>query len=800
MSAEDSAPADPPPPPDSNPPPTPSRDFPEYEWLPPVINSVTQSPTNAQSTGPKQDATLATDIPPPLPPVVEQTPRRAGPLLLMATGVVGAVMLVVVLLGLQYDPQSQNVGYAIGTVVGAIVLWPAVFIGVFSIFRRFRNGRSRAIIMLSVWSLLLLGQLGKFAQHPAVNQPPGVRPTMSTPDAESPLQTETSSRPAPAAVAATPRPAATARVGERFDFSPGSDERLIKRIVSAQESTYRDVVAAYAAECRARPNDAALAVERVRFIERFASAEDVTFATAEADLETAKAYLLTRFGATATAKLYQLERAHGDEFETLANTTQPTVARWTKAEQARFWLLRAQQHTSAVETARTYAASAFALVPEPDSALILARGLIARHDLAEARRVLGHESFATAHDWKRAQQMKLLFEAGARDEAVNIFEQLHAKKAFGVRDVETARHLATAGRVDLARKVYENLVTNRWNTASIARQRFEFELEHGTPAQAASAYRAMRDAGFNTDSFGRARARLLLKHPRAAWTMVDVVSFGAFGILLLFAASLPLVIVLPAHYWGLVRRVKGKAATATTTPWGLRSALLVLSTMCVSLFVGFWIFQPSIFENWTNESQAGTAQTSLSSSAVLGPTFILWGATVSLVLFLLWRARGWRLLGSGVWPVGKAVGLGVGFALAIRFAIGIYITVFGLTNLAVAEATPISTQFFRVALAELGPWAFFGLVALFVPVLEEMLFRGVLLGALAKHVPFWAANVVQSVVFLAMHDEMRLAPFFFAIAFVNGEMVRRSRGLFPGIVLHMVNNAIVALVLIVRGV
>ncbi|MBX3735818.1 MAG: CPBP family intramembrane metalloprotease [Candidatus Didemnitutus sp.] len=789
MPETDPAPrGNPPPPPPADPAPAPAAPPPNFEWLPPVIGTV-RPPTLAPS---------ALQEPPPLPlqphPEGSGAPKAIGPWLLTATIATALLVTVVVLHAAHRDPQNSGVAYTIGMLLGALVLYPAVPLGILSLFRRFRNGRSRCIILLSCWALIALALVSNPAHRnvPRRVGNPAVADRTATP-------APAAGRPAlPASLTVSrPPPAASSRAA--FDFSRGSDVRLIKQIENAQESAYHEIVHGYAAACAERPDDALLALERVRFIERFAYAEDLTFASAESDLAEATAYLETAFPAAPSTQLHQLERAYGEAFDEKVDTVWPAVAGWNASDRAQFWLLRAQRAAEGSPEEDRFAANAFEANPTADAALRHARGLLKKSDVTGARTVLLHPILADLPEWQQNQRLKLLLEAGAVAEGIELWERLEKSAPAQVHTTEVAKLLARAGRIDLARQTYARIPTQKWNARTVAQERFAFELEHGTGAEAATAYRALRSAGFEADPFARERMSLLLKHPQAGWHLDEVGSFLALGFLTLLAAMLPLVVLAPVHYWGLWRRARGRVAEWTLSPWGLRAAWFALAAVAIGALAGIWWFQPATVRSWVLEAQARPPVRALAPRELLGPVFVMWSVALSTVALLLLLARKGSLLGPGSWSWGKASGLGCGLALLLKVGLGVYITVLGLKGLGMAEVTPLSTQFFGTAYRTLGPLGFCALVAVFVPIFEEALFRGILLGAFAKHLPFWIANAFQSLVFLALHEEMRVAPFFFALAFVNGELVRRSRGLLPGIVVHIVNNALACIFVMTRG-
>jgi membrane protease YdiL (CAAX protease family) len=89
-----------------------------------------------------------------------------------------------------------------------------------------------------------------------------------------------------------------------------------------------------------------------------------------------------------------------------------------------------------------------------------------------------------------------------------------------------------------------------------------------------------------------------------------------------------------------------------------------------------------------------------------------------------------------------------------------------------------------------GPAISLLLVALLVPIVEELVFRGLLLGGLSRHLSFGWANAVQSGVFALVHvDSPRLLGYF-ALALLAGWLVRRTGSLWPAMLLHALNNAV----------
>lgn len=93
-----------------------------------------------------------------------------------------------------------------------------------------------------------------------------------------------------------------------------------------------------------------------------------------------------------------------------------------------------------------------------------------------------------------------------------------------------------------------------------------------------------------------------------------------------------------------------------------------------------------------------------------------------------------------------------------------------------------------------APGALFVVFAVFVvvgaPVVEELFFRGLLLRALARRMPGWAAITVSSILFGVAHFQLQELPGLILIGAVLGTMAWRTGRLGPPIAAHAGFNAL----------
>lgn len=723
---------------------------------------------------------------PPLPPPAS-TPAAERLPLPLKLALSGAGIAVLGLAIFVRGAAAPNIPYQIGSVLGFLVLWPALLVGLFSLGRRFRTPRRRATIVLWVWSLGILGILSEhhLRRRAASRARPAPTTAADVPDLG------VAAAPTPPPTPARRLPASPSEPIPVFDYSPGSDTRLAKVIEESREDRYHAVVAGYAAACAARPNDAVIALERVRFIDRFAYAEDSEIESAGADRDVALAYLNTRFPRASGTVLYHLERTHGAAFDTAAREHLERYAGWPMHNRARFAYLLAQRawDTGKAKQAASLAQESFYFSPSVEAGLLAVEANVDPYQNADRLRLLDDPVFEQADPWARKRKMELLFDHGATAPALALYAALKETTPAFVHSLDIARRLAKAGAVDAGRQALAAIRLNRWNRDQILRQRFTFELEYGDAAQAGAAYRALRATGFAADPLLRDRFTLLLRHPGAGWSGHDVLGalalFGALGVLVLA----PALLLLPVHYWSILRSRRSPAVPPPVVRWHLRDAWVALALLLVGECAALWYFQPQVLRTWWTGNALAPAVSDSPGHSILLIQGVASGIMALVVALALWRAQAWGFLGRGSWRIGQLIHASLAVTLGLRIFLLAYANVW--PESLDGDLASLSPQTRELCLALLKSWGPAGLIvgiAVVVPLLEELIFRGILLDALAKHIPFGWANLVQATLFALLHENLRVLPFFVAFGVICGFVTRRAGGLLPAIVIHACNN------------
>lgn len=182
-------------------------------------------------------------------------------------------------------------------------------------------------------------------------------------------------------------------------------------------------------------------------------------------------------------------------------------------------------------------------------------------------------------------------------------------------------------------------------------------------------------------------------------------------------------------------------------------------------------------------------------------------AGVPLVALALWQIPAWATqlgavavatvargrslvhdLGLVIRPVDVATGVGGGVVAQIGVTV--------LYQVVGVDAEGPARQLTAKGEGPLGAAVLLVLLALVAPVVEELLFRGLLQRGLARHLPAAAVVVLTAVLFAAAHLQGPQFPGLVVVGVVLSVLAQRSGRLGPSIVAHMTFNAVTVIALV----
>jgi membrane protease YdiL (CAAX protease family) len=569
-------------------------------------------------------------------------------------------------------------------------------------------------------------------------------------------------------------------------FSAGSHDRFATGVISAQSAEYTAVVKAYDEHLALHPQAYRVQIERCRFIERFAYSEDSFIEGSDDDLEKCRQALVEGPHERQPAVLlYDLEHRHDDAGLATAEKLLPESRLWPKAERVALLELLSQRNSMRnPDAAAGYAIDAVELDPGSSVLLAAVDRWVQLGAKETALRLLRNAPEST---WKRVPRTtaaQTFIELGDAKSAAALLRGADKLEAEYGGNLTLARALSAASEFDAARKLYREAVSGEYTPNATRIEVFRFELRHGTPDDAAAAYEELRGHGYWTDPLGRQRMDLLFASPGAPWQFRDALGLLTLvGVLMLFF-TLPLLVVMPVHYRGLARRVAGRAPDLAAPPWKLRHAIYALGAFFTTGYVGLYVYAPQLLESMLPGTETFTTESI--TDLVLGKYLLVTTVSALLLMIPLMRQRSLREVLLGRWSILKHVLVGLGCGIGLKFLAA-------LIGMATNDPGALGSDTSR---AIQGINELFGLgvcllvVAGVTPIVEEFVFRGVLLQSFRGEVSFWFAAVLSSLAFTLMHESWADLPFLFVFAMVAALLVRRSGGLLGPMVLHCVNNAI----------
>jgi CAAX protease family protein len=574
------------------------------------------------------------------------------------------------------------------------------------------------------------------------------------------------------------------------DFAPGTHKRFAERVNKGQASMYAEVLAAYDARLAKHPDDVSSSVERCRFIQTFAYSEDMVIESAGDDLDACRDGLEQGPHAkNVDVILYGIESSWDEANAQEAQALIPASREWTRDQQATLYeLLTDKFQWKQPELGAEYAMRAVSLKPGSRVLITAAQRYVQLGAKDRARRLLVQAPASTWDQLSRFSAAQVLIDMGDPKAAAAL---LKADKKEGETHFSPmlARILAETGEIGAARDAYRGAIKPDYVQYETRVEYFEFERQHGNREQTIAAYDQLRDQGFGADILGRQRLSLLFSHPTAPWSWRDVTGFLLLGALLLANALVPLIAIAPVHYRGLARRVAGLAPDKPEPRWTLRHSWYALGVVFVGSAIALYVFTPAFLEMilpWTKRN------TATSTDIQLGKQLLVATLLGLLLVAPLLRGRSVKTVMIGRWSIVKSIFVGLAMAIGLKIAA----VLLGLGMQWVGALGTDTTRAMQGVHQSFGLAAMLLVVAVAVPFVEELVFRGVLLEAFRGQVTFFFASIVQAAAFAALHESWSDMPSLFVFGLASAWLAKRSEGLLASITMHGVFNLMAAMALV----
>lgn len=228
----------------------------------------------------------------------------------------------------------------------------------------------------------------------------------------------------------------------------------------------------------------------------------------------------------------------------------------------------------------------------------------------------------------------------------------------------------------------------------------------------------------------------------------------------------------------------------------LPSILVMGLQFFVTGAVAFFLFAKKAHE-FTQGSYNGFMKDLMDevSSSGFNSIAMLSYAIVALIVFLPWYKKVFAPKGGEKWTFSKLTKKPVHFVGGVvLLAFGMqYVCVYLMNALAVLFAKWLAMYQMLMESSGLTEQITVPIVLYTVivgPICEELAFRGLTMGYAKRFTSFWAANVIQALLFAGMHMNPLQGIYTFLMGLLFGYLVHKSGTVVTGIILHMAFNAV----------
>lgn len=575
--------------------------------------------------------------------------------------------------------------------------------------------------------------------------------------------------------------------------SDKSHEHYVAQLNNAKDLNFQEIIALYTDYIESHPNDIIAQIELCKFIGSSYIDEYEEYNLKYDETEECIEKLALANPSNPKVIIYKAENLYGAEQLEVLNNAKELIdkekTRWTDNEIATINKMLGDSHEENNWLSLSHYKKAQRLNDSLDLSLPIARIYKNQGKNDEAREVLLHNLKKDTTKWILNQKANLLIELNSPEKALELYEIITLKDSTFIDNTEMADAMTELGNHKAAREFLVRDTVQEWGKIGKLQTLFSHDLAHSSPETALTTYRALQEESSYDDFFGIKRFRVFIRDPLLLWNFSELLHLGMLWVLLIVMFLIPYIWVLPVYGIGELLRTNGiKVTPKLNFTWSIRHFWIVsFFYLLVSVVVVF------VFEYKENMNYYFDLDNSYVVEEVnvklLANEAILFIVLMAVATLFVLKGKKIRDVFRTNLSIGQMIGLGVLFVIFNRFFLRILGSFVDLENPIVSSNTFLSAQEEITALmSNYGFLPTIFLVALVVPVYEEIIFRGVILSAAEKHIGFTGANVVQAILFALIHDNLKLFPFFFVFALVTGYFVKRSGGLLTGIFFHSIHN------------
>lgn len=575
---------------------------------------------------------------------------------------------------------------------------------------------------------------------------------------------------------------------------------FLEKIKNSSDNIYNECIKEYDIYLATYPDDILVHIEKCKFIQYAQYNDEDYYNPHQAEFDSCANALITQFPNHAEVLLFQTTYLWGEELQEVFDKAKESIEKnpeaWNDTQSGELYKAISDNYYYEFDynEAYTYIVKAISHDKQYEHSLEYIRILIETDKKEKALDILTAIPDTAKSSWELTQKADLLLELKAYEDALDIYSQI--KDSLYNNNADIAATLEGIGQYEAAREYLVSDLSVKWDKELALRNLLNHDLKYQDGSKCIESYNQFRDLGYSVDPIGLYRLKLFFVHPFQPLKFRDLLGFASLWLVLVILLLVPSIWVLPVyfvgHYWKFLSRPKPYIPL-----WGLKVFWFVSAGYLLASFLSY-IAEPEVLYSLISSSYYEDAQQ--------------FGGTQYFIFIIIMAVSGFavmykinpKILLSHSWSIGKSILIATAILFAYKVFTGIYMLIgigFGISIEDVAGIPNMllaSRQDIGALTDTFGKGITFLLLAILVPVYEEIIFRGAILDSCMRYINFPVANVLQALFFSLVHNSLFLAPVFFLFGIITGIMRKRSGGLLPGIAFHVLNNALALLVLFIR--
>jgi len=578
----------------------------------------------------------------------------------------------------------------------------------------------------------------------------------------------------------------------------GSHEYYVLKLNNAKDTDFQRILALYDSYIETHPEEVVSYIERCKFIGNSYYDDYEGYNLKYDETEECIEKLFNRFPHHPQVLIYRAQNLYGEQrlvvLEQAEKLVEENPRQWSQTERASINRMLGDYYYG--NDNNLLALRYYYEAKSQDISLDLSYDLALIHkeqdNLERAKSELLQNLEKDTTIWTLSNKAQLLMDLGETKKALTLFDEVGRKDSSFIDNGEMAKAMVDLEKFDVARTFLVKDTINEWNKISKLQALFNHDLKHSTSKTALSSYRILQKENDLDDFLAIKRLRLFLKDPLLPWSLSELYHLFLLVLTILVLVLLPYLWVLPIFNFAqwLNKRRQRRPQSQLNFNWGLKHFWIISFVYLVGQYLLSLIFY---YEESMNALFDLTIVygDSVEDKNLLANSMIVYVVFMAIGTLSIFKRDVLKPIYSSKLSIWSSLGLGIGF-FVINLMILAILRLFVDLNPVDLSSMVLNATAEVVAILNTHGFLVGVLIVAFVgPIYEEIIFRGVILGSVEKHLGFLGANLIQATLFAIVHLNFKMFAYYLIFGLVTGYYAKRTEGLLTGIILHMVNNFLV---------